>query len=244
LIRLPQWAGYRDRALHGIADSQYRLGQLERSQEWYGTLRESFPKYYEKQKLTDVQKLMEARIARIKAGGGYFAGFTTGFKPEDMLPRPKASLPVVRGAGMQGPSVALLSGLQRKDEQPPIDLAWPIRDLNGDGTYWVEFWYRETLGAPAFPDVYSPHIYVWIAGDGLPNTQNPTTVQVVPERTYGQWRKLGFKCKAPLATDGELRIQIRGLVGVMEMDALTIRPVTDRELDTLTSFLEGTEKQP
>ena len=40
VARLAAWAGYRDRAVHGIADSYFRMGELAKSLEWYATLKD------------------------------------------------------------------------------------------------------------------------------------------------------------------------------------------------------------
>ena len=61
------------------------------------------------------------------------------------------------------------------------------------------------------------------------------------ERTFGQWRKLAFKIKAPQAVDGRLNLSIRNFSGLMEIDGIMVRPVNDRQNDSLISFLEGTE---
>ena len=61
----------------------------------------------------------------------------------------------------------------------------------------------------------------------------------------GQWRGLGLHQgqgarKRP--TDGRLQLSIKNFTGLMEIDGVTVRPVSDRQNDSLTSFLEGTEK--
>jgi hypothetical protein len=48
--------------------------------------------------------------------------------------------------------------------------------------------------------------------------------------------------KAPLTADGELRLAVFNYQGLMELDAVAVRPVGDRENDALTAFLEGTEQ--
>src|SRR5207237_1298296 len=66
LLKLVQWAGFRDRALFGIADCYTRMGEEEKSLKWLDSLKESFPRYYEKQKVADYQKALEGRRDRKK----------------------------------------------------------------------------------------------------------------------------------------------------------------------------------
>ena len=49
------------------------------------------------------------------------------------------------------------------------------------------------------------------------------------------------QCQAPRAADGRLHLSIRNFEGLMEIDAVSVQPVSDRRNDSLTSFLEGTE---
>ena len=48
------------------------------------------------------------------------------------------------------------------------------------------------------------------------------------ERSFGQWRKMGYKLKAPLAADGRLMLSFRGPTGILEIDALSVRPISER----------------
>jgi len=45
IFKLPQWAGYKDRATYGIADAFFRMGNLGESKKWFTVLKEAFPTY-------------------------------------------------------------------------------------------------------------------------------------------------------------------------------------------------------
>jgi hypothetical protein len=60
------------------------------------------------------------------------------------------------------------------------------------------------------------------------------------ERTYGRWLKAGWKVTAPPEPDGNLVILLRSGFGLIEMDGISVRPVSDRQNDSLTIFLEAT----
>ena len=57
--------------------------------------------------------------------------------------------------------------------------------------------------------------------------------------SHHQWHKLSCKIKAPLAQDCTLKLTFSNFTGGYLCDALSIRPVTDRQLDSLANFLEG-----
>src|SRR5205807_1259685 len=87
-FKLPQWAGYRDRATLGIADTYRRMGELDKSRKWLADLKEAAPKFYESQKAGEVQKLVEERLQRLKNGGkgedsALFKGLATSFEPDE-----------------------------------------------------------------------------------------------------------------------------------------------------------------
>ena len=48
---------------------------------------------------------------------------------------------------------------------------------------------------------------------------------------------------APLTQDGRLEFGVGHIRGVMEIDALSIREITDRQNDSLTNFIEGVESR-
>ncbi len=154
IFKLPQWAGYRDRASYGLADSYWRMGELDKSLKWYKHMKEAFPKFYEEKKGDAVEKLIEGRLARIKAaktpGDAFFKGFRTGFEPEErewfgQLP----GFPVVRSPGLEGPH-ALLIDTYPHEIGGLVDYLRPLKNLTAGSTYWVEIWYRDII-RPAPP---------------------------------------------------------------------------------------------
>jgi hypothetical protein len=62
---------------------------------------------------------------------------------------------------------------------------------------------------------------------------------VYHERTLGRWRKISYNVKAPPRPGAKLAMSIRHIFGVMELDGISVRPVSDREHDSLANFLEG-----
>ena len=243
LARLPQWAGYRDRAVHGIADANYRMGDLAKSLEWYGTLKANYADYFTKQKLDDVVKLIAARNDRVKAARAkgdkvlaFTPGFDNGLTPGDGAITPFTNFPYARGLGPAGQHVGALDNITAATLTMYVR---PIRDLNPDGPYWAEFWYREHAGGINYPA--SQLMYSWVAGDGDPNPQNPLGAPFYIDRTFGKWRKAGFRVTAPRTDGGQVRFAVNNFQGVMEVTGFTFRPIGDRENDALTAFLEGTE---
>ena len=139
LLKLTQWAGFRDRTLHGIADTYYRMTNFEKSLEWLTALKKAFPKYFEAQKLESFEQLIIARRDRAKAAQGTpqalvaFQDFTTNFEPEEKLSFGKPTAFVfARGMGIAGPHVGLL------DSYPlykPVAYGYsrPLSNLTGNG---------------------------------------------------------------------------------------------------------------
>ncbi len=207
LLKLTQWAGFRDRTLHGIADTYYRMTNFEKSLEWLAALKTAFPKYFETQKLQDFEQLIVARRDRLKAAQGTpqqvtFKDFATNFEPEEKLSFGKpTSFTIARGLGLAGPHVGLLDGYPL---YKPVAYGYsrPLSNLTGNGNYWIELWYRESLIDRGPP--YQPHITMTIHGEEKKST--PPFVQTTTyfERTFGQWRKFGFRMTAPLTQDGRL----------------------------------------
>ncbi len=57
--------------------------------------------------------------------------------------------------------------------------------------------------------------------------------------SHHQWHKLTFKLIAPPAQDCNLKLSFYNHTGAILYDGLSIRPVTDRQVDSLQNFLEG-----
>ena len=103
LLKSNTWTGYRDKALFGLADAHARAGRPAKSLEWLETLKETYPKSYEKHKLAEYRKSLELRV---KSGPKPTLGiWQTGFEPgEDKGFGEPIGWPVVRGLGMRGPT--------------------------------------------------------------------------------------------------------------------------------------------
>jgi tetratricopeptide (TPR) repeat protein len=243
LIRLQQWAGYRSRALAGIADSYNRMGKLDKSLEWLDRLQQADAAFYDKSKLGERRKLIEARQTRIKQaeakgekGNLFFAGYETGFEPGETWPGIEG-LGLARSFGMRGGQVARFAQYVQHQPIGICRLVQPIRNVNPDGWYWVELWYRETFGS--YNHGNQQQAYLWMTHEGDKELHVPKGPATYLERTNGEWRKLGFKFKAPPLQDGLLVISFFHPVGILELDGVRIRPISDPENDWLISFLEG-----
>ena len=241
IFRLPQWAGYRDRATFGIADSYFRMAEYDKSLKWYKNLKEAFPKFHEAQKGDAIEKLILDRLERIKTAkvpeDAFFRGFSTGFEPgESEWYGAPTDFAVVRGPGLQGPHAGLFDAYPR--DLANFEYKRPLKNLTPGGTYWVELWYRDVL-RPAPPLAYQqPFVHcrlihesskVEVLGPGMNMYRT----------SHHQWHKLTCKIKAPLAQDCTLKLTFSNFTGGYLCDALSIRPVSDRQLDSLANFLEG-----
>jgi tetratricopeptide (TPR) repeat protein len=242
LVKLVQWAGYRDRALFGIADCYTRMGDEEKALKWLASLKESFPRYFEQQKLADYEKNIRGRQeARQKAKPPDPADpvrdtFLTGLEPGETASfGTPENFVVIPAMGIAGPHVGLLDGYP--EYRGYFDYSRPLHHLSQNGSYWVEFWYRDTLGWG--PPLNSPHAHAWLPGEGMPADGNAGMGTVYYERTLGRWRKISFNIKGPPKSDGRIVLSIRHIFGVMELDGISVQPVSDRQHDSLVNFLEG-----
>jgi tetratricopeptide (TPR) repeat protein len=239
IFKLPQWAGYRDRATFGIADTYFRTGELDRAAKWLADLRESFPKLYETQKGDALEKLIAKRRQRAKGDpdGGVFRGFATGFEPDE--PEWFGDLKnnaSVRAPAMQGPHALLLDAYTQ--DQPYLTYQRPLKNLVPGQTYCVEIWYRDLVRFAPPPPAGYPFIQMNLVGMAPPKpgvVGQPSLLR----NSYQQWHKAGFKLKAPLAQDFDLVLHFYYLKGAYLFDRLSVRPVSDRQLEALTTFQEG-----
>ena len=243
LLQLRQWAGYRDRTLHGMAECLVRMGQVSEGLKRLAQLEQAFPKYFEKEKLADRKKQFEERLARAvpATDGGsaklpQFADVISGFEPEESQWFGKTNyIKFVRGMGLSGPHVALM-------EAHPVYLGYltlerPLPNLTTTGHYWVECWYRDDL-LTAFPG-FNSHFYLNLYGQANDTVPLKGTGTYFLERTYGAWRKIGFLLDAPpQALDGRVVCSAL-LYGAAEIDAFQVRAVSDEELHWLSNFIDG-----
>lgn len=249
MMKLPQWAGYRSKALYGIADSYVRSGDDDKALEWLDTLEESFPAYYEEQKLDAYRRTIEVRTARTRAaaaspaGAGQgravaFAGFSTSFEPDDpLIADTLTGCTVVPGLGMGGSHIGLIEAI-------PVTKGYAegtirLRNIKSGGYHWVELWYRESLNSlPA-----NSHMHTYLQGTGT--DQDPVLGMATNyySRTYGEWRKLGFLLRAPLTQDGRVLFTIRQVHGVTEFDSLSVMPISDRQYDAMLNFAQRSDPE-
>lgn len=238
LLQLVQWAGFRDRASHGIADCFYRMGELEKSLRWYNVLKKTHPAYFEKQKLDEFQKFLVERLT------GFYAKdrqaplrpIAINFEPDEKSLLTKLpNFSIVPGLSMNGPHQVLLDGFPTY--RGYLDFGFDLPNIVGDGYYLLEIWYRDQILSK--PE--NPHIHMWVLGPK--NESNPEGSQGTSyfDPTYGQWRKFSLRVKAPLTQDGKFQISVRHIYGVMELDGLRITPITARQVDSLNAFIEGVE---
>jgi tetratricopeptide (TPR) repeat protein len=244
LLKLAQWAGYRDRALFGIADCHTRMGDEDKALEWLAGLQDSFPRYYETQKLSEYRKDLEGRRDRKKnkkpadPKDPVRDTFATGFEPgEPAWFGTPENMSVVPALGLFGPHVAL--GAAYPTPSAAFSYTRPLHGLSQNGTYRVEAWVRTHAHVCPYPDGYSPHVQGSIVGDGKVLAADMAQGLLYYERTLGRWHKVAFTVKAPPAADGMLTLAISHICGVVEVDGLSVRPVSDREHDSLVNFLEG-----
>ena len=249
IFKLPQWAGYRDKATYGLADSYLRMGDLQKAQKWFANLKEAFPKFYESQKLAETDKLVEERLERIRAakakgdlGNAFFKGFTTGLEPgESAWFGNPVDFAVVRAPAIDGSHAGLLDALPR--ELVAFEYNRPLKDLTPGGTYWVEVWYQDLVRpVPPIPHAHLFSVQAHLVGEALPK---PSTLVglAMPRNSHHQWHKFGMKLKAPAAQDCLFKLLMQDANGFQLIDRISIQPVTDRQVDSLMTFLEG-QKTP
>ncbi|MEO6848940.1 MAG: tetratricopeptide repeat protein [Chthoniobacterales bacterium] len=252
LIKLTQWASYRDRAFFGLADCYYRKGDYEQSLQWLDALQKSYPEYYEKQKLAAYRKGIDARIARRKgveeksaatdgrnnaaeAADMSTKGFETGFEAsENQNLGHTENFHFVPMMGMVGPSVGLLQPYPKVGEYSYFKR---LKNMTVNGNYWVEFWYRDWMGSS------TPSVRISLLGERGENNTDNGSVTLPLDRTFGQWRKTGTLIKAPVTQDGILSLTFPTVQGTLMFDGLKILPVSDRENDSRRSFIQGGEAQ-
>jgi tetratricopeptide (TPR) repeat protein len=253
LLKLTQWAGYRDRALHGIADCYYRMADYDKALDWLSTVKESFPPYFEKHKLAATQKLIEGRLARIKAAEKQgstgavvlFEGLRTSFEPGEKLPtHEEAYCRTVLSLGFGG-SHDLVATPWPVAPFNTSTLKYTLPNITPGGLYWVEYWYRMNFENSNIPHLVAPQQQIIFYEAGTPNS-NPEggAIYFHPEMTWGNWRKMACIIKAPMGQDGQLAIFENYNQGLLQMDSLSVLPISDRQNDTLQTFIEGGGDKP
>lgn len=241
LLKLRQWAGLRDRAIHGLADCAYRRDDFEQSLVWFDQLRDSFPEYYESQKLAAFHELAKARAETLKAGGAddpvndRFRGFETAFEPDEKDPGQLLRLTVEPMMGFAGPHVGLVG------YGGGYTVAKELKQVQAGANLWVEFWYREQLQSRE--SVSWSNTTITIYSDPFTEAIKPTAkaadqVMLALQRGYGQWRKVATLLKVPMTRDATVKVALLNAYGTHLIDRVRILPVTERQLDALRTFIE------
>jgi tetratricopeptide (TPR) repeat protein len=241
LLKLRQWAGLRDRAIHGLADCAYRMEDFEQSLVWFDQLRDSFPEYYETQKLSAFHELAKTRAEALKAGGAddpanaRFRGFETAFEPGEKDPGQLLRLTAEPMLGFDGPNVGLLS------YGGGNTVVKELKQVQAGTNLWVECWYREQ--AQSRESVSWASATISIYSEPLAEALKPTTkaadqVLLPLQRGYGQWRKVATLLKVPMTRDAVVKVALLNVQGTNVIDRVRILPVTERQLDALRTFIE------
>ena len=162
----------------------------------------------------------------------------TGFEPgEPSSFGTPVNMAVVPAMGLFGPHVAL--GAEYPAPTGGLGYTRPLHRLSQTGSYRVELWVRTHAQVCPYPDGYSPHVQGSIIGDGKVSAADMAQGLLYYERTLGRWHKVAFTVKAPPTAGGMLTLSINHICGVVEVDGVSVRPVSDREHDSLANFLEG-----
>lgn len=246
ILKLTQWAGYHDKAAHGIADCYARMNDLDKALKWLTSLQETHSRYYEQAKLPEYRKLLEARLKRLreaKGGAGvFFDGFQLGFEPGEKLPPVEVGyFQPMPGLGLFGPH-ASLSVTWPIAHINTAHYQFPIANLQTDSYYWVEFWYRGVCEGSNLPHVIVPQAALGFYYNGTMTRPDEGSATMTMERSYGGWRKIAARLKAPPTEEGKLYVHVNYSQGYYEIDGLSIRPLSDRQNDTLHNFIERVEK--
>ena len=242
IFKLPQWAGYLDRATQGLAETYLRLGDPVKARNYLTDLKNNFPKFFASHKGPDLEKLIDHRLDRLKWAKGakadqLFTEFRTNFEPEETtwFGDPK-DFAIVRGPGLFGPHAGLFDAFPR--ELVNFDYQRPLKNLNPGGHYVCELWYRDLVKPPP-PLIYQlPAVNLHLIG-GKPAITLVNTSVSLYRNTHHQWHKVTLKFIAPQESDLTLKIYCTNIAGHYLIDGLSIRPVSDRQFHALTRFQEG-----
>ncbi|MCC7418806.1 MAG: PKD domain-containing protein [Planctomycetaceae bacterium] len=242
LLQLQQWAGYRDKAMLGVADCQARMDQVDKALETLARLEKAFPAFFEKQGLNAQRLVLTSRQEFLKSQGSDGPAkaknqdTATRFEPDESEPFGQTNgFHFVRGLGLSGPHIAL------DDSHPAyrgyVTYTRPLPQLTPGGYYWIEYWVREDLFSilPGF----NPHTQVYLFGPGnqtAPDYKGLYTHYY--ERNLGAWRKVGCLLNATTVNEGRVHLNTLFL-GSLQLDDLKVRFVSDRRRDALSNFIEG-----
>jgi len=240
LLKLNQWAGLHDRAVFGVSDTYFRMGEYDRATKWLANLRKNFPRYGDPKELDELEALYKELSAFASGNGSRLTDRLHDFEPDAKDPKPKIlRFGTAPGLGIVGSRVALADNHPKYRHY--LDMNVDAKNLIPNGLYWIEMWYREDMVQGERP--HQLHVHTWLRDEK--NRMNPTfkndSTRYI-NRTYGVWRRLGFLQRAPLALHGNLALSMRYNWGVVEFDGLRIRHVTDQQFEALSNFIEGVDE--
>ncbi len=231
LLRLRQWAGFRDRAIHGLADCAYRQQDFKTALEWFEKLRESFPEYFEAQKLQTVYTLARERMAGA-ASKETFAGFSTGFEPDQTATDPKNSKIVTAPVlGIDGTRAVTNRLAFQKN----------LQHFPAGNSCWVEFWYRKPLSSIVS---FAVSVQLFEGSEIVLAKKTTDTFINLDRSAYGPWRKAATLLQMPNANDALLSLGLVWNQSPVHIDGLKILPVSDRDNDLLRNFIESGDAEP
>lgn len=236
LLKLRQWSAFRPQAMQGLADSYFRAGDSRQSLGWYDKLAEAYPDYAAAGKIAPLRKMAADRLAREEAARAAGTPLpAVGAVSESFsrtVPVPLPGLFRFRPTlGIDGTDTVFFDFVPDSASQ-----AWggAVSNIQSRGVYWFEVWYRNS-GTPP-PPAAGPHLIVRLFGSDQVLSEAQT---VAVDRSYGEWRKLAGRIRAPLTADAAWSLSFVGLNGITELDGLRILPVTDAQEEALRNFIEG-----
>lgn len=234
LLRLAQWADFHDSAILGVANCYYRMRDYERATAWLRKLMELYPEFYQAQNGDAFATVVAKTVERVHHGGVGFADVFASFEPQDQVVG-KTNYGVSAGLAVDGSHVLLMDN--HPPHRGPLKYSLDLPNLSGDSWYWVELWYRETLDH-LHPSV-AAHIATRIVGsDGETLAATHSDGNFVIRGTFGMWHKAGYLHKTPMTLDGKYTAMVT-VSGIIELDSLAIRRVTDQQYDALFNLIEG-----
>lgn len=251
LLQLRAWSGYRAQAEFGLADSYYRMGDYALALDGLAAIEQDSPEFFGERKLAEYRKQVESRrdvFKPVKPADAPpdapdpkpatpFTGLSMGFEPQETasLAAPLACR-FIPSMGLDGSYTTFIEATAAGVQSaiPPI----PINNLPGQGTLWIEFWYRELQG-PAIPgETRTIRVIIY---DG--NNTHVSSGNIVVHRTFGLWHKAGVSMPIPRTINGHVTLSINNQQGLLQIDGLRVMPVSDTLNDALRNFIEGADPQ-
>lgn len=246
LLKLDHWAGFRNRALFGIADSYRRMGELDEALRWLSVVETSFPDYFKSENIAAYRKDITQRQERIASGqdAQSFESVTVNFDPNDPVDKAKwgsfafPRFGVVSSPAFAGNGAVILDNFVATAYW---EYSQRVRNISNQGYYWVEFWYRTSLEPPRI--LADMHVHVYLSDTQKQSIDEGKNRTNLSPTLAGAWERVGFLLRPPMTQDGLLMLSFRHAYGFTEIDGLTITSVSDRAYDAFQNFVDGTPEQ-